>query len=117
MTVVMMANLTSPIVSLRAAGCADGRSADRDGDELGLFLDDLPFGRHRRTASTDALHGCTWSGYENMTSITIAALAIVDATDGMSVSGQRSFVCATEDKTYTFPRYFQGHCCRMIGSL
>lgn len=48
----------------------------------------MPLGRHFKTASTEALQGWTWRGYENMTRITIAALAIVDTIEGMSEKGQ-----------------------------
>lgn len=42
------------------------------------------FGRHLSTATTEALHGWTWSGNENITRTTIAAFAIVEATLGTS---------------------------------
>ena len=42
-------------------------------------------GLHRRTASIDALQGWTCRGYENITRMTMAALPIVDATDGKSI--------------------------------
>lgn len=56
-------------------------------------------GRHLSTAATDARQGWTWSGYENMTSTTIAALPIVDDIDGMSVGV--SLCDHVEHSTYT----------------
>jgi hypothetical protein len=85
--VVMMANRTSPIVSFLAAGGAvppESKGTVLAGEELGEFLEPLVFGLHFNTASTDALQGCTCNGYENMTRMTIAAFAIVDATEGTS---------------------------------
>ena len=41
------------------------------------------------TASMEARHGCTWSGYENMTNMTMAALPIVDAMEGVSRRRQK----------------------------
>lgn len=56
------------------------------GEPLGKLRDVLnPFGRHFNTASTEALQGWTCNGYENMTRITIAAFAMVEAIDGISV--------------------------------
>jgi hypothetical protein len=56
-----------------------------DGELLGELREILElFGRHFRTASTDARHGCTCRGYENMTRMTIAALPIVEAIEGIS---------------------------------
>src|SRR5438034_11575837 len=42
----------------------------------------FPRGRHRRIASSDARHGWICSGIEKVTSTTIAALAMVEATEG-----------------------------------
>jgi hypothetical protein len=56
-----------------------------EGEELGGDMEPLVFGLHFKTASTDALQGCTCNGYENMTRMTMAAFAMVDATEGTSV--------------------------------
>lgn len=83
----MTANRTSPIEVSLEAGAEEpvSKGTVLDGELLGelreLFM---PFGRHFNTASTEALQGWTWSGYENMTRMTIAALAIVEAIEGMS---------------------------------
>ena len=56
------------------------------GDPLGeAWADFRPLGLHFRTASTEARQGCTCKGYENITKMTIAALPIVEATEGISV--------------------------------
>lgn len=88
--VVIAANLVSPISDRPGfdpdfAGCEVRREL-RDGDpEDGVESLEPDFcGRHLRTASTEALHGWTCRGYENMTRTTIAALPIVDAADGKS---------------------------------
>lgn len=80
--VVIAANRVSPIASGRAWPTGFG------GGSNGVFLGgDLPgdsgrlFGRHFRTASTEALQGWTWRGYENITRITMAALATVALTE------------------------------------
>ena len=44
-------------------------------------------GRQRRTASTEARQGWIWRGMLKVTRITIAALAIVEATDAGSAEG------------------------------
>lgn len=44
----------------------------------------MAFGRHFKTASTEARHGCTCKGTENVTRMTMAAFAIVEAVDGVS---------------------------------
>ena len=46
---------------------------------------ELFVGRHLSTASMDALQGWTWSGYENRTSMTMAAFPIVELSDGGSI--------------------------------
>lgn len=74
--------MPSPLAVGPFAEGSDGDDPDREGDEFresAFFL-----GRHLRTLSTDALQGCTCSGYENMTRITIAALPMVEATEGAS---------------------------------
>lgn len=83
----MMANLSSPIVSFLAigAGMPVSNGTDLAGEPLGELRELFkPLGLHFNTASTEARQGCTWSGYENMTKITIAALPMVDAIDGIS---------------------------------
>lgn len=59
----MIANRSSPMVSFRAGGWAPppSKGAERAGEELGEFLVETfrPFGRHLRTASTEARHGWT----------------------------------------------------------
>jgi len=58
--VVIIANLNSPIVSFLAVDCEGvlGSRADLEGEPCGDDLDGLePFGRHLKTASTEALHG------------------------------------------------------------
>ena len=63
MAVVMAAKRVSPIPS--PLGLLDGlaggcKRPDLDGE---LFAESaLLLGRHLSTASTDALHGCTWRG-------------------------------------------------------
>ena len=55
---------------------------ERPGAEVGRR--EYLFGRHFRTASMEARQGWTCSGMLNVTRITIAALPIVEATDGGS---------------------------------
>lgn len=85
MAVVIAANRVSPIVSPRFGGpdFKDGSNeASRDGDDRG---DSEPLiGRHLRTASTEALQGWTWRGYENITRMTMAALPMVELMAGAS---------------------------------
>ena len=82
--VVMTANRVSLIGSALGWFLAVRRGIDPplEGELLGDST--LRLGRHLRTASTDALQGWTWSGYENITMITMAVLPIVDATAGVS---------------------------------
>lgn len=83
--VVMATKRNSPIPSpLVGALDLDCRTSVRlDGDELDES--DLFAGRHFRTASTEALQGCTWRGYENITRTTIAAFPIVELSEGASI--------------------------------
>jgi len=61
--VVMRAKRSSPIWSFLAGGWAEepaSKGAVRAGEELGEFLEPLKlFGLHFKTASIEALHGCT----------------------------------------------------------
>lgn len=87
MTVVMIAKRLS-LISPRPL-CellAELSRVDRDGESLTEAYSGClrEAGRHLSTASTEARQGWTCRGYENMTSTTIAALPIVDATEGMS---------------------------------
>lgn len=64
---MMRAKRRSPIVSLRFAGGAGVfvSRAWREGEvagELRLKVGLRAAGRHFRTASTEARHGCTWRG-------------------------------------------------------
>jgi len=73
-----------------------------DGELVGELRELLKLpGRHFRTASTDARHGCTWRGYENMTRTTIAALPIVEATEGISAGSVNNVQCDLRTETYT----------------
>jgi hypothetical protein len=85
---VIIANRNSLMGSFFAAGEAEepvsngtDLAGELVGELRGLFM---PFGRHCKTASTEALQGCNCSGYENITRITMAAFAIVEATEGIS---------------------------------
>ena len=92
MIVVIIAKRSSPIASFLALGRAVAVAISGmvlAGELLGeRVVDFKPFGRHFKTASTEALQGCTWRGYENITRMTIAAFAIVDAIEGMSETCQ-----------------------------
>lgn len=109
MTVVMIANRSSPMVSFLAmgrAGAPVSKGIDLAGEPSGVLRELFrPFGRHFKTASTDALHGCTCKGYENMTRITIAALPIVEAIDGISIMSAE-FLTVDFGSTNTFQQYF-----------
>lgn len=90
----MIANLISPILSFLETGVVGelGNRVALDGEMFGVPLAAFELlGRHLRTASTEALHGCTCSGYENITSMTIAAFATVEATEGISIICQFRF--------------------------
>src|ERR1700730_8465854 len=82
--VVITANLISLMSSLRFLPvCNNGTFlGGLESTELGPEDRDIAFGCHLRTASTLARQGWTWSGYENMTSTTMAARPIVAETDG-----------------------------------
>lgn len=115
----MMAKRSSPIESFLAVGAGLPVSngtvlAGEPLGELRALLRPL-FGRHFNTASTDALHGCTCRGYENVTRITIAALPIVEAVEGMSKLS--ASVSSTRGRcSYTFQQCFQQHCFRKTSS-
>jgi hypothetical protein len=83
MAVVIAAKRTSPIPSLVGWSFPDCRRGVGEGD--GARDPERRIGRHLRTASTEARHGWTWRGYENITRMTMAALPMVEATDGASV--------------------------------
>lgn len=57
-----MAKRISLIVSLRAGAGEDVSNAERVGDAVGGLRVRDEFGRHLRTASTEARQGCTWRG-------------------------------------------------------
>lgn len=56
-----------------------GGDAGSNGVAVRPLLDELRFGRHFRTASNEARHGCTCKGTEKVTRTTMAALPIVEA--------------------------------------
>lgn len=51
-----------------------------------------------------------------MTRMTMAALAIVEAIEGMSMKVSAASYVASHCCTYTFPRYFLQHCFQKIDS-
>jgi len=63
---------------------AVGRRSRLFGELVRPGVLEMAFGRHFRTASTDARQGCICKGTENVTSTTMAALAIVEAIEGES---------------------------------
>lgn len=72
--------IPSPLIRALDLGCKT--SALLDGDELDES--DRFAGRHFKTASTEALQGWTWRGYENITRTTIAAFPMVELSEGAS---------------------------------
>jgi hypothetical protein len=99
-------------------GPPESKGTVLEGEELGECLEPFVFGLHFSTASTEALQGCTCNGYENMTRMTIAAFAMVDATEGTSIA-----LLITdkgldlEPSTYTSQRCSPKRCHRMTSTL
>lgn len=73
--------IPSPLTGVIDLNCK--MSARLDGDELDES--DRLAGRHFRIASTEALQGWTWRGYENITRTTIAAFPTVALSEGASL--------------------------------
>ena len=87
MAVVIAAKRVSPIASpldFVVGLPAGNKEFDREGESFAESF--LLRGRHLSTASTDALHGWTWSGYENITRMTMAALPTVEVIEGASAT-------------------------------
>ncbi len=115
MALVMSANRSSDMATTgapwlsTAAGAEEPPAEGRSGwlpaaalEELGeRWLPLLP-GRQRRTASMEARQGWIWRGMLKVTRATMAALAMVEATEGGSVVLRLAKASGVERKPWSY---------------